>query len=291
MGTKIEWCTETYNPIVGCSKVSPGCDNCYAEKMAKRLAHMGVYQYQNVLNHEWIKDEDGDYTDCIRYDKWSGETYLVKEALDKPLHWKKPRMIFVTSMGDLFHESVPFEWIDKVFSIIQKCKQHTFLILTKRPERMRQYFQDYCRIRYPYLNIWLGVTCENQELADKRILILLDIPAAKRFVSVEPLLSNIDLTYIKLIDGDYLDAINGMEYFSVDHTTKQDSRQVNKLDWVICGSESGSGRRECNEHWVRSLRDQCVKAKVPFFLKQLHRNGKKITMPELDGKEWNQIPK
>ena len=182
-----------------------------------------------------------DYTKF--YGKWNGTTHFVESALEKPLHWKKPRTIFICSMGDLFHESVPFEWINKVFSITQKCPQHTFLVLTKRPERMRHYF-EYVGIKYPYLNVWLGVTAENQEAADKRIPILLQIPAAKRFVSIEPMLGPVDLY-------------------------KQNNMVLGfHLDWVICGGESGPRARPMHPTWIRDTRDQCNRVGIPFFFKQ-----------------------
>ena len=195
MGTKIRWTDETWNPVVGCTKVSEGCQNCYAEKMAFRLANMKKCKYREVV-----------YGYDPKYDKkagkWNGKTYCDESALDKPLHWKKPRRIFVCSMGDLFHESVPFEFIGKVMSVAAKHigrthhlpKQSVFQFLTKRPERMLEFSKWASPNGTPFPdNFWLGVTAENQKEADKRIPILLQIPAAKRFVSVEPLLSKINI--------------------------------------------------------------------------------------------------
>lgn len=266
--TKIEWAEESWNPIVGCTKVSPGCQNCYAEKMAGRLAGMGQKSYMEVV--EW----DDHPEDTRPMQQWNGKTHLVESALKKPLHWKKPRTIFACSMGDLFHESVPFEWIDEVMDIITRCQHHTFLILTKRPEIMSEYISKYKDYSFQFYNVWLEVTAENQEQADKRIPILLGIQAAKRVVSIEPMLGPVDFAKVPMMRSTKLDII----------------MQRTSLDWVICGSESGSGRRECDEDWVRSLRDQCVNANVPFFLKQLHRGGKKIALPDLDGKEWRERP-
>ena len=187
--TKIEWTHipnfkgETWNPIIGCSKVSPACTNCYAEKVATRLSNIETTTY---------------YKNVIENGKWNGKTHLVSGLLDKPLQWKKPRAIFVGSMTDVFHESVPDEWIDDIMARTQFERQHIFIFLTKRPERMKQYFSSrefkgkYC-IDGVIQNVWLGVTAENQEQAIKRIPILLDTPAVKRFVSIEPMLSSMDL--------------------------------------------------------------------------------------------------
>ncbi len=266
MATKIQWAEETWNPVVGCSKVSPGCNNCYAERMAKRLCAMGQENYFPVVNPGG----------------WTGKTHLVESALSKPLHWKKPRTIFVCSMGDLFHESISFNDILEVMYIIHRCPQHTFLFLTKRPQRMHEFFTDW--IPNPFWihidnmqNVWLGVTAENQEQADKRIPILLQIPAAKRFVSIEPMLGPIDLKTEWIEDELQAFGGNGANYF-------------NSLGWVICGAESGPNRRDMSLCWVDSLKDQCVNAGVSFFFKQMYQGNKKIKMPELDGQIWNQTP-
>ncbi len=281
--TKIAWTEFTYNPIIGCSKVSDGCKNCYAEKMACRLAHMGRREYQDVTcskdNMTW-------------FDQWSGNTKFVEAQLDKPLKRKKPAMFFVCSMGDLFHESVPFEWVDRVMAVVALCPQHTFQVLTKRPERMLEYFTEStpihgmylnsdvrCRIKdaqreiwyektdrtksqwsglWPLRNLWLGVTAENQETADERIPILLDIPAAVRFVSVEPMLEGINL-----------DAYMGRQYGICNAVYS-----YSYLDQVIIGCESGSGRRLCKVEWIQSAVDQCAAAGVPVFVKQIEVNGK-----------------
>ncbi|WP_461680217.1 DUF5131 family protein [Solidesulfovibrio sp.] len=188
--SKIEWCDATWNPIVGCSWASPGCDNCYAARMAHRLGRNPVTpQFAGLTGVD---------------QKWTGETRLVRSQLGKPLTWRKGKRIFVCSMGDLFHESVAFAWVDQVIAVMALGPQHTFLVLTKRPERMREYY-EYCResswdnirdainhpdlwgkgnrngvLEIPLPNVWLGVTAENQAMADERIPILLDTPAAKR---------------------------------------------------------------------------------------------------------------
>jgi protein gp37 len=253
---KIDWLNipgfkgETWNPIIGCSKVSPGCENCYAEKMAKRLAYIDkTAHYNAVLNG---------YAGHTKITGWNGKTVLVDDQLEKPLKWKNPRAIFVCSMGDLFHDTVPFEWIDKVIGVIRDNPQHVFLILTKRPQNMKTYFEEYygkgkifdASLVLP--NLWLGVTAENQLTADARIPILLSIPAAKRFVSIEPMLEAICLKKWLMVEKDK----DGL------------SRGFGNLDWIIVGGESGHKARPMHPEWVRSIRNQCKTANVPFFFKQ-----------------------
>jgi len=264
---------ETWNPIIGCSKVSDGCKNCYAERMAGRLAHMpGAYEYSNVVSSNPTK--------------WNGKTQLVQSAIDKPLRWKKPRVIFVCSMGDLFHEDTSFQDIDKVFTIMACNPQHIFIVLTKRAKRMAEYYNSpvtraniyYLILKsknsgyavtdpldkdgWPLKNVWLGVTAENQETANDRLLHLIKTPAALKFISVEPIVGPVDLTAIKeevlLTKQDYLKFkfLTGKKF------------EGPKIDWVICGGESGPGARPMHPDWVRSLRDQCQEAGVPFFFKQ-----------------------
>lgn len=282
--TKIEWTNETWNPIVGCSKVSPGCDNCYAEKMAGRLSNIPA-TYDNYNDNyskvvRWGQHPKKD--DYYGLGQWNGKTHFIKSAIDKPIYWKKPRMIFVCSMGDLFHESVPFEWIDKVFTVMAYASRHTFQMLTKRPERMMEYINsDETRERlsdsilnasypikgniydprekygWPLQNVWLGVTAENQKQADKRIRILIETKAVKRFVSIEPMLGIVDLS-------EYYFPYRLIKHVSRENRTKI----IDLLDWVICGGESGSKARPMHPDWVRSLRDQCEDSKTPFFFKQ-----------------------
>lgn len=270
--SKIPWTEDSINPVVGCSKTSPGCQNCYAEGMAKRLICMGQEKYFGVV------DPKG----------WTGRTSFDISTMDKCIKKKKPTIYFVCSMGDLFHSSVPFNWISKVFSITQKCPQHTFLILTKRPATMWRYFQ-HIGITYPYLNVWLGVTTENQEQADKRIPILLSIPAAKRFVSVEPMLTAIDLMYPKaFFPNSPTMCCSGRDCGCLGLPTE--APLITGIDWVICGAESGPGRRDLSLCWVDGLLDQCLATSTPFFLKQIYQQNKKVTMPEWRGQIWNQKP-
>lgn len=269
MSTKIEWTNETWNWLSGCTKVSPGCKNCYAEKMSRRLAAMGQDKYKQVI------DSDG---------RFNGKTVVTASEYMKPNKWKASRMIFVNSMSDTFHESVTITDLYNMFDQIQANPQHIFLILTKRPDIMFDaYNRKSLKNYFGMPNVWLGVTVENQEMAQKRIPILLKVPAAKRFVSIEPMLGPVDLLkyYFTLANGTY--AFKGVP---VSDRTKW----IDLLDWVICGSESGPARRPFNEDWARSLRDQCIRASVPFFFKQRYIGNQKFSMPLLDGKIWDQIP-
>lgn len=232
MATKIEWADETWNPITGCSKISEGCRHCYAERMSKRLK--GRFGYP----------ADDPFRVTLHSDK-----------LNIPLKWRKPRAVFVCSMGDLFHEDVPYEWIIKVWQAMYRAKLSTFMVLTKRPQRMADFLSQ---VKYGYKhpdhlpNVWLGVTAENQRQADKRISVLLQIPAAVQFVSVEPMLERVDLGLMGTIP----------------HNTPY-SLVYEKLGWVICGAETGLGARPMQLDWARDLRDQCKAASVPFFMKKV----------------------
>lgn len=258
MSTKIEWTDETWNPIVGCSKISPGCKHCYAEIMARRLSGMPL--------------QSPKYSMVIHEGKWSSNTFLDETALKKPFFLKKSRRIFVCSMGDLFHESVSFDWIDQVMDVIFQCSQHTFQILTKRPEIMQAFFSS--RPEYEKLdNIWLGVTAENQEQANKRIPILLDIPAAKRFISIEPMLGLISFRWA------LWHPIKG---------TAWHLDGMNKIDQVIVGGETGPDARPMHPDWVTQIRDQCIESNTLFFFKSW--GGKDKANCLIEGKEWKGIP-
>jgi protein gp37 len=313
VSTKIEWCTnpdgtkgETWNPITGCTPISEGCQNCYAKRMANRLKGRCGY------------DADEPF-----------KVTLHPDRLGQPLRWKKPRKIFVCSMGDLFHEDIDFYMVDKVFWTMFLSTQHTFLLLTKRPERMKKYIERIQKRRmgptnqstndhrfWPNRRIWLGVTAENQARADERIPVLLQIPAAKRFASVEPMLGPVDLNHLQPNREVEIDCLNGTHGITRPHVGAN-----NKLTWVICGGETGPGARPLHPDWVRSLRDQCQAAGVPFFFKSwgdwctasqcevwdpckhavpgpmpfgdyqdVHRVGKKAAGRLLDGREWNEYP-
>ena len=235
MGLKstIEWTESTWNPVTGCTKISPGCKNCYAERMALRLHAMGQPNYRNgfdVTTHE--------------------------HALNLPLRRKKPQTIFVNSMSDLFHEAVPTDFIKKVFEVMVRARQHRFQILTKRSNRLRDLSAE-----LPWSdNIWAGVSVENRNCV-YRLDDLRGIPAAVRFVSMEPLLGS-------------LGCLN-----------------LNQIDWVIVGGESGPRARPVDGDWVREIRDQCETAEVPFFFKQWGGTRKKKSGRELDGKIYDGVPK
>lgn len=242
--TKIEWADCVWNPIIGCSKCSPGCLNCYAERMAKRLYWMGMSYLPT--HPEYMKFENG----------WQdGHIELCEHRLDQPLHWRKPCRIFVCSMSDLFHPKVPFEFIYRVLNEgILAAPHHTYLILTKRVKRMAKFIGDGLWSR----NIHLGVSISNQAEADEKIPILLQIPAAVRFLSIEPMLGAID------INKDYYD---GFWWGDL-------------LRWVVVGCESGPKHRPCKIEWVQSIVDQCKAAGVACFVKQINVNGKVIKMPK-----------
>lgn len=350
MSTAIEWTDTVWNPVTGCSKVSEGYRNCYAFAL-HNMRHKAFQEGKKLPQ---------------QYAKPFGEIQLFPERLDQPLRWKKPRRIFVNSMSDLFHDQVPDEYLDQVFAVMLACatlevRNHTFQILTKRPERMLKYFTDRepselvkawakagdgwihvgdgdmyfseyigSRTRYewnengtakagsefkpfghlsgvfPLPNVWLGTSVENQKAADERIPLLLQIPAAVRFLSCEPLLGQVDLEFWTQFEhpdneGYGLEAIKG-------------------LGWVIVGGESGTNARPMHPEWVEGLRDQCEEYGVPFFFKQwgewapVHelrcnepgikgkqwfnfdpdtsvcRIGKERAGRLMDGQEWNQCP-
>lgn len=253
----IQWTDETWNWLVDCSRVSPGCAHCYAADAAKSARLQQFPQYQTV------KD-------------WDGTVEFVESQLDKPLKRRKPTRYFTCSMSDVFHESVPFEWIDRAFAVMALTPQHTYQVLTKRPERMLRYLTSEGRAQniavavtwltvspsqiykgyqsaFPLPNVWLGVTVENQKAADERIPLLLQTPAAVRFLSCEPLLEEIDI-------ASYLKAHEWNDDFSATHSV---------IDWAIIGGESGSKARPFHLSWARSLIQQCKDAGVAVFVKQL----------------------
>jgi protein gp37 len=263
--SKIEWTTDTWNPIAGCTKVSAGCTHCYAEIMANRLAAMERARNEQSFWAADGKEPSEKYQNVVNEQgRWNGKITFVEKALQKPLQRKKPTTYFVNSMSDLFHENVPDEWIDRVFHIMALCPEHTFQVLTKRPDRMLEYLTNpVIQQVYPGLplsNVWLGVSVENQAAADARIPLLLQTPAAVRFLSIEPLLGPVDLQK-------YLYPLPTAR--DLRHDLPPDySVKPKPLHWVIVGGESGPGARPMHPDWARSLRDQCQAAGVPFFFKQ-----------------------
>ena len=230
--TGIEYLDYTWNPVHGCSPVSGGCANCWAKVMARRLAGMGARGYD--------KKDPFRPTFC----PWK---------LDEPVEVKKPSRIGVVFMGDLFHRKINPLAVGRILNVIGRCERHAFMFLTKRPLWARVLLEAYYQettSESPYSNLWLGVTAENQKRADERIPILLQIPAAKHFVSIEPMLEYVNL-------DEYV--------WKTPHIDKY------RLDWIIVGGESGPGARPMNPDWARSVRDQCRDAGVPFFFKKMAR--------------------
>jgi protein gp37 len=226
-----------------------------------------------------------EYQAVVEGGHWTGHVKCLPHKLDEPLHWKKPRRVFVDSMSDLFHEDVPDEFIWDVLDIIEEASWHTFIVLTKRPERMYDVLSHpdlVCEGMYP--NLWLGVSVEDQKTADERIPWLLKTPAAVRVVSVEPMLGGINL------DSYLYPKIIGWQSESGPYESPIYDPDYPRVDWVICGCESGPGARPFDIAWARDLKDQCVNAGVPFFYKQGIVGGKLVHMPELDGVRWDQYP-
>jgi protein gp37 len=253
MATKIEWCEETWNPFIGCKKVSPGCANCYAERMAVRLAAMGHERYEKVITNG----------------RWNGQAYFVESEWDKPYRWRRPRLIFVGSMGDTFlTDEVPYNLL---FKAIWQNPRHRFIILTKRPKRMEYVMHWWMKSNDDHPpNLWLGVSAENLDTLMERVPWLKGTAAAKRVVSYEPALEGISEVnwYTVLLAG-------------------------LGIDWLICGCESGPGARPFDEDWARTARDACQECGVPFFYKQgppYKRRGQPTKMPKLDGKVWAERP-
>jgi protein gp37 len=229
----IEWTESTWNPVTGCTKISAGCKHCYAERMARRLQAMGQVNYANGF-----------------------QLTLQPHMLNRPLAWKRPQMIFVNSMSDLFHEGVPLGFIQQVFAVMRQASWHTFQVLTKRGERLALLDAE---LNWPD-NVWMGVTVENYDHIS-RIDALRQTHAAVKFLSLEPLLG-------PLPDLD-----------------------LRAIDWVIVGGESGPGARSLAFTWVTDLRDQCLAANIPFFFKQWGGARKKQAGRMLEGRLWNQIPR
>ena len=228
----IEWTEATWNPLTGCTKISPGCKHCYAERMAKRLMAMGQSNYANGFR-----------------------LTLQEQMLELPLTWKKPRTVFVNSMSDLFHKSVPANYIERVFKVMNAAHWHQFQVLTKRSERLLEISS--CLAWTP--NIWMGVSVENYDYTF-RIDHLRQTDAQVKFLSLEPLLGPLQNLNLK------------------------------GIDWVIVGGESGPGARSMNPEWVKQIQVQCNQAKVAFFFKQWGGVHKKKTGRQLNGRTWDELP-
>lgn len=273
--TEIGWTDSTWNPVTGCTRVSPGCENCYIE-LAPPFRIEG----------RRFTDRDGERSHKIGS---ATDVRLHPERLDQPLRWKRPRRIFVNSLSDLFHEAVSDVYIAKVFAVMAQASQHTFQVLTKRHGRMRALLNspDFMQVvaekyrgegrgplaeidplPWPIPNVWLGVTVENQEWADKRIPALLDTPAAVRFLSCEPLLGPVSLTPCNCPTSSTLGCARHNFGSLTDTQTNARDLHYPAIDWVICGGESGPNARPMHPDWARSLRDQCTTAGVPYFFKQ-----------------------
>lgn len=283
--TPIEWTDATWNIVTGCSLVSPGCTNCYAMKLAGT-------RLRDHPSRQGLTD------DSKAGPVWNGQVRFNAQWLDQPLRWTKPRKIFVCAHGDLFHDGVSDDWLDQIFAVMALCPQHAFQILTKRPERMRDYLTQACgriadriiamrRARgdrdmvlaplahvapgspwWPLPNVWLGVSVEDQARADERIPVLLDTPAAVRWISAEPLLGPVNIR-------DAMWAGEGDPAANLDAS----------IDWVVAGGESGPGARPMHPDWARALRDLCAGAEVPFLFKQW---GDYLPQDQTDasGLEW-----
>lgn len=290
--TSIEWTQRSWNPIRGCSRISEGCRHCYAEQIAARFSGVGQ-PYEGLATRSPAR--------------WTGKLQFIKKDVCAPFSWKKPQCVFVNSMSDLFHEDVKFDWLVEIFYVMLKATKHTFQILTKRAGVMSQQVPRVMaklNINDPLTNVWLGVSVEDQKTADERIPLLLQTPAAVRWLSCEPLLGTIDL------DGNSDPIRRGVQHWDYFRMSKE------KIDWVVVGGESGTGARPMHPDWARSLRDQCTAAGAPFFFKQwgawwpsendhsptIYRGhvwpdgtlalrvGKKNAGRLLDGREWNEFP-
>jgi len=249
--TAIEWTDETWNPVTGCSKVSIGCDNCYAENLSLRFGWSKL---------PWTPENA------------AANVVLHPERLDKPKTWRTPRRVFVNSMSDLFHENIPDEFIGRVFWVMEHCQQHTFQVLTKRPRRAAEFLRRYYNPEQivglskqdivPIQNVWLGVSIESWRF-NWRADVLREIPAAIRFISAEPLLDTLYGARPLVLDG---------------------------IHWLIAGGESGPHYRPTYADWIRQLRDACTELEVAFFFKQWGGRTPKANGREIDGREWSEYP-
>ena len=267
----IEWTEATWNPLRGCSRVSEGCRNCYAEAVASRFSGEGM-----------------PYEGLAKNGKWTGKIRVVEEALERPLRWRRPRRIFVNSMSDLFHEKVDEQWIRNIFSVMEAAQRHTFQILTKRPQRMLAWVSEFDKwLRYAgsvsfaekLSNVWLGVSVEDQATAEERIPVLLKTPAALRWVSYEPALGPVDFK-------PWVHPFAGTDEEPCEGPCCETPRGL--LHWIVVGGESGPRARPFNVQWARAVVECCRAAWTPVFVKQLgSRPGFRLEDEEARG---NRMP-
>lgn len=315
--SEISWTESTWNPLRGCTKVSAGCKNCYAMGVAERFSGPGM-PYEGLAHKVAGKAE------------WTNKVMLVPDKLLEPVRWKKPRLIFVNSMSDLFHEGVPTEYIINVLAIVAACPQHTFQILTKRPERMKRVLKiletaitfyidatgDMPQVNeqmrtlaavpgfrcWPLPNVWIGVSVEDQKTADERIPLLLETPAAVRWVSYEPALGPVDFERIAVVEKDDgtdtgFDVLRGAQWRWVDQG--EYGRECNSLDWIVIGGESGLHSRPFDPQWATDIiytRDRSVlpaddRIRTRLFVKQMGSNPCGMTLKDRKGgdmSEWDE---
>lgn len=313
MKTKISWTNRSdWNPLRGCSRKTLACVNCYAEIMAARFSMPGQWGHGFA---KMVRDADGKLLDH----RWTGNVALIEERLAIPLSWKKRERCFASSTSDFFHEELSDDDIDALFAVMHMAENIDFQVLTKRWERMHAYFADPLRgnkiqkrgydlglrrenkghtlvysrfgtVDLPISNVWLGVSVHDQQCAEEAVPLLLETPAAIRFVSYEPALGMVD--WRGLCTGHYfIDALRGIRYHDAPDGEQSRSEQIGaKIDLIIAGEESGPDRRLVDQNVFRSTRDQCSLTGTPFFLKQMHINGKKVENPELDGKQHMEMP-
>lgn len=287
MPTAIEWTNETWNPVVGCTIVSPGCRHCYAMNMAGRLEAMaeagqtGMDHYRGTTQKA---DGANNYT-------WTGKVNVAPDQIFlRPLKWKRPRLIFVNSMSDLFHADIPDAVIDRVFAVMAIARHHTYQLLTKRSDRQREYLTTPGRHTailaaaaelvgkvtldadnpwpWPLPNVWLGVSVEDQKRAGERIPDLLTTPAVIRWISAEPLVSPLDLTNISTLRFRGAEVLNALTGVLEGMFGDSCATRLSALNWIVAGGESGDGARPMHPDWPRKLRDQCRAARVAFLFKQ-----------------------
>ena len=306
MGTEtgIAWTDSTWNPLRGCSRVSAGCENCYAEAMAGRFSGHGM-PYEGLVRK------------TAKGMRWTGDVRLILEHLNDPLRWTRPRRVFVNSMSDLFHQNVPFEWIAAIFAVMAGSQDHVFQVLTKRPERMLEFFRwvaldgeatmcmrrslralspcagkewdtalrciQGCSDAWPLPNVWMGVSAATQETFNERVPLLLQCPAAVRWVSLEPLVEDVKFTvhtntvHLNALTGRMVDGDGDVGEASA------------SLDWVVVGGESGPRARMFDIVWARNIAAACAEAETPCFIKQLGSNPLRHDVYDMTDDEYRQV--